>query len=48
VVAYNFFSSKIRVLESEMNNFSADFLNLVERELMIRKAGRGHGDGEQQ
>jgi len=37
VVAYNYFNSKVRVLESEMHNFSADFLNLVERELIIRK-----------
>jgi biopolymer transport protein TolQ len=37
VVAYNFFNSKVRILESEMHNFSADFLNLVERELIIRK-----------
>ena len=36
VVAYNYFASKVRVLESEMHNFSADFLNLVERELMRR------------
>jgi biopolymer transport protein TolQ len=31
VVAYNFFVSKIRVLDSEMTNFSADFLNIVRR-----------------
>ena len=37
VVAYNYFNSKVRVLESEMHNFSADFLNLVERELIIRR-----------
>jgi len=37
VVAYNYFNSKVRVLESEMHNFSADFLNLIERELIIRK-----------
>jgi biopolymer transport protein TolQ len=37
VVAYNYFNSKVRVLESEMHNFSADFLNLVERELVIRR-----------
>jgi biopolymer transport protein TolQ len=37
VVAYNFFSNKVRILESEMHNFSADFLNLVERQLIIRK-----------
>jgi biopolymer transport protein TolQ len=45
VVAYNHFSSKIRVLESEMHNFSADFLNLVERELLIRKGNDDHGHG---
>jgi biopolymer transport protein TolQ len=31
VVAYNFFLSKIRVLDSEMTNFSNDFLNIVRR-----------------
>jgi biopolymer transport protein TolQ len=31
VVAYNFFVSKIRVLDSEMTNFSNDFLNIVKR-----------------
>lgn len=31
VVAYNFFISKIRVLDSEMTNFSSDFLNIVKR-----------------
>ena len=39
VVAYNHFSSRVRVLESEMTNFAADFLNIVERDLM-RKSGR--------
>jgi biopolymer transport protein TolQ len=37
VVAYNYFSNTVGTLESEMDNFSADFLNLVERQLMIRK-----------
>jgi biopolymer transport protein TolQ len=37
VVAYNHFTNKIRVLESEMQNFSADFLNLIERDVMKRK-----------
>ncbi|MBW1740332.1 MAG: MotA/TolQ/ExbB proton channel family protein [Deltaproteobacteria bacterium] len=37
VVAYNYFTSKVRILESEMHNFSADFLNLIERDLMRRK-----------
>ena len=37
VVAYNYFTNKVRVLESEMHSFSADFLNLIERDLMTRK-----------
>jgi biopolymer transport protein TolQ len=31
VMAYNYFNSRIRVLTSEMDNFSSDFLNLVKR-----------------
>ncbi len=31
VVAYNHFMSRIRVLDSEMENFSSDFLNIVKR-----------------
>jgi biopolymer transport protein TolQ len=31
VVAYNFFVSRIRVLDGEMQNFSSDFLNIVRR-----------------
>jgi biopolymer transport protein TolQ len=31
LVAYNFLVSKIRVLDSEMTNFSNDFLNIVRR-----------------
>jgi biopolymer transport protein TolQ len=31
VVAYNYFVSKIRILDSEMTNFSSDFLNIVRR-----------------
>ena len=37
VVAYNYFSAQVRFLDAEMHNFSADFLNLVERELIIGK-----------
>lgn len=33
VVAYNYFTQKIRMVDSEMRNFSADFLNIVERQL---------------
>ena len=31
VMAYNYFTSKIRVLGTEMENFQADFLNIVKR-----------------
>jgi biopolymer transport protein TolQ len=31
VIAYNFFLSKIRVLDTEMQNFSSDFLNIIKR-----------------
>jgi biopolymer transport protein TolQ len=31
VVAYNFFVSRIRVFDTEMSNFSSDFLNIVKR-----------------
>jgi len=37
VVAFNYFNNKVNILESEMQNFSADFLNLVERDLMKRR-----------
>jgi len=36
VVAFNYFSSKVKLLESEMESFSADFLNIIDRSL-IRK-----------
>jgi biopolymer transport protein TolQ len=38
VIGYNYFSNQVRVLESEMNNFSSDFLNIIERDL-LRKSG---------
>lgn len=31
VMAYNYFNSRIRILTSEMENFSSDFLNIVKR-----------------
>ncbi len=31
VIAYNYFVSKIRVLDTEMDNFHADFLNIIKR-----------------
>jgi len=34
VVAFNYFNSKVMVLRSEMDNFSSDFLSLVERQFV--------------
>ena len=34
VIAFNFFMSKIRVVESELRSFSADFLNIIERDIL--------------
>jgi biopolymer transport protein TolQ len=34
VIAYNFFLRRIRVLASEMENFSSDFLNIVKRHFL--------------
>ena len=38
VVAYNYFTQKIRIVDGEMRNFSADFLNIVERQLRRPRA----------
>jgi len=34
VVAFNYFNSKVSYLKSEMDNFSSDFLSLVERQFV--------------
>ncbi len=34
VIFYNHFTNKIRILESEMDTFSADFLNILERHIL--------------
>ena len=36
VIAYNHFSNHLAEIENEMENFSTDFLNLVERDLLSR------------
>ena len=33
VIAFNFFSQKIRIIDSDLQNFSADFLNIVGRDI---------------
>ena len=40
VIAFNHFSNRIGVLETELNNFSADFLNIVERDILTVGGGR--------
>jgi biopolymer transport protein TolQ len=39
VIAFNFFMSKIRTLESELISFSQDFLNVVERDIFRLQGG---------
>ena len=36
VIAFNFFLRRIQVLEAEMDSFTADFLNIIERDLLRR------------
>jgi biopolymer transport protein TolQ len=38
LVAYNHFNSRLRVLENEMRNFSADFLNIIKRHIFKKAA----------
>ena len=44
VVAYNYFLGRIRVISSEMDNFSSEFLNIMERHF---EAVRTHGNDRQ-
>ena len=43
VVAYNFFSSKLTGLRNEMDLFSADFLSLVERQIVKKSTASKEG-----
>ncbi len=36
VIAFNYFMQKIKVVESELISFSADFLNIIERDILPR------------
>jgi biopolymer transport protein ExbB/TolQ len=42
-VAYNFFSSKLTALSNEMDLFSADFLSLVERQIVKKSTASKEG-----
>jgi len=37
VIAFNHFTNKIRIIESELQSFSADLLNIVERDIIPAK-----------
>ena len=34
VIAFNFFTYKIRIVETELHSFAADFLNIIERDIL--------------
>ena len=37
VIAFNYFMQKIRIIETELQSFSADFLNIIERDILSEK-----------
>ncbi len=39
VIAFNYFTQKIRVIESELHSFTADFLNIIERDILPAEGG---------
>lgn len=39
VIAFNYFTQKIRIIETELQSFSADFLNIIERDILSEKEG---------
>ena len=34
VIAFNYFTNKIRIVETELHSFAADFLNIIERDIL--------------
>ena len=41
VIAFNYFTQKIRIIESELNSFSADFLNIIDRDILqVKRSGK--------
>ena len=41
VIAFNHFNQKIRVIETELHSFSADLLNIIERDILRLERRRG-------
>jgi biopolymer transport protein TolQ len=48
VIAYNYFSNQVRLLESEMASFSSDFLNMLERDICGERAANGVNHAKRQ
>ena len=41
VIAFNFYMNKIRIVETELHSFAADFLNIIERDILrIERRGK--------
>ncbi len=40
VIAFNYFTQKIRSIETELHSFSADFMNIVERDILVERGGQ--------
>jgi biopolymer transport protein TolQ len=47
VIAFNYFMSKIRIIETEFQSFSADFLNIVERDILRVERRKDEGRRQQ-
>lgn len=41
VIAFNHFNQKVRVIETELHSFSADLLNIIERDILRLERRRG-------
>ena len=41
VIGFNYFMQKIRLVDAELQSFTADFLNIVERDIIPTKGGKG-------
>jgi biopolymer transport protein TolQ len=42
VMAYNYFNARIRILTTDMENFSSDFLNIVKRHFAASQVSHGN------
>lgn len=40
VIAFNYFMQKIKIIETELQSFSADFLNIIERDILSAKGSK--------